>query len=279
MKPPSRAAAAHPDPAGPDPAGPDPAGSDPAGSDPAGFDPAGFDPAGFDPAGFDPAGPDPRARLPAAERLKVNEVFHSLQGEGTFAGLPCVLIRLTGCQMRCRWCDSEYSFYEGEWRTREELLREVAAFGCRLVEVTGGEPLLQPGCRPLLAALCDAGYEVLLETGGGLDISDIDPRVHRIVDVKCPGSGEAENNRWQNLDLLTGRDEVKFVLAGEADYRWARDVVAERRLTSRCPVLFSPVHGELEARELAAWVLADRLEVRVQLQLHKLLWGAKTRGV
>lgn len=221
----------------------------------------------------------PALELPAERRLRVNEIFYSLQGESTFAGRPCVLIRLTGCQMRCRWCDTEYAFYEGSWMSREEVLAEVASHRCPLVEVTGGEPLLQPGTPPLLAALCDAGYEVLLETGGGLDVGVVDSRVRRIVDVKCPGSGEAGNNRWENLDLLTGRDEVKFVLAGEADYRWAREVVERHRLAERCPVHFSPVHGELEAADLAAWVLRDRLPVRVSLQLHKLLWGAATRGV
>ena len=222
---------------------------------------------------------DEHLRLPAAERLRVNEIFYSIQGESTRAGLPCVLVRLTGCQMRCSWCDSTYSFYEGSWMSVGEVLDAVAAFGCPLVEVTGGEPLLQPGTPPLLAALCNAGYEVLLETGGGLDVGTVDPRVRRIVDVKCPGSGEAENNRWANLDLLTARDEVKFVLAGEDDYRWAREVVERHRLAERCPVHFSPVHGELEPADLAAWVLRDRLPVRVALQLHKLLWGASTRGV
>ncbi|MDX1502911.1 MAG: radical SAM protein [Thermoanaerobaculia bacterium] len=223
--------------------------------------------------------PDPRVHLPAAQRVRVNEIFHSLQGESTAAGRPCVLVRLTGCQMRCRWCDSEHSFYEGSWRTLDEVTAEVESYACRLVEVTGGEPLLQPGCLPLMSRLADAGHEVLLETGGGLDISGVDPRVRRILDVKCPGSGEAAANRWENLELLTSRDEVKFVLAGEADYLWAREVVRERRLAERCPVHFSPVWGELEPRVLAAWLLRDGLDVRLQLQLHKLLWGAETRGV
>lgn len=209
----------------------------------------------------------------------MHEIFYSLQGESTFAGLPCVLVRLTGCQMRCTWCDTEHAFYEGEWMPREAVLERVADLGCELVELTGGEPLLQPGARPLLAALCDAGYTVLLETGGGLDIGGVDPRVHRIVDVKCPGSGEAANNHWPNLDLLGPRDEVKMVLADEADYLWARDLVRRHRLTARCPVHFSPVHGSLDRERLAAWILRDRLPVRLQLQLHKLLWGAATRGV
>jgi 7-carboxy-7-deazaguanine synthase len=213
-----------------------------------------------------------------AERLKVHEIFYSLQGESSFAGRPCVLVRLTGCQMRCVWCDTEYAFYEGGWRTLDEIVAEVAGYSCPLVELTGGEPLLQPAALPLLRRLCDQGYEVLLETGGGLDIGGVDPRVRRIVDVKCPGSGEAANNRWSNLGLLTARDELKFVLADRGDYEWARDVLAEHRLEGRCPIHFSPVHGSLEPRDLAAWILGDRLAVRMQLQLHKLLWGA-ARGV
>lgn len=213
------------------------------------------------------------------KRLRVHEIFCSVQGESTFAGRRCVLVRLTGCQMRCRWCDTEYAFYEGSWWTLPEVLEKVAGFACPLVEVTGGEPLLQPGCRVLLEALCERGYEVLLETGGGLDIAGIDPRVHRIVDIKCPGSGEVDANRWSNLELLTPRDEVKLVLADRQDYEWARDVIARLRLPTRCAVHFSPVWGELDARLLADWVLEDKLEVRVQVQLHKLLWGASARGV
>ncbi len=212
-------------------------------------------------------------------RLRVNEIFHSIQGESTFAGRPCVLVRLTGCQMRCHWCDTAYAFYEGQWMSQPEVLAAVAAFECPLVELTGGEPLLQPGARPLLTALADAGYEVLLETGGGLDIADIDPRVHRIVDVKCPGSGEVLHNHWPNLDQLTQRDELKFVLADEADYLWARDLVRARRLAERCAVHFSPVHGQLDRQSLARWILHDRLPVRLQLQLHKFIWDPQQRGV
>jgi 7-carboxy-7-deazaguanine synthase len=221
---------------------------------------------------------EPRAasavlRLPPSERLRVNEIFYSLQGESTRAGRPCVLVRLTGCHLRCRWCDTEYAFHEGDWLSREEVVARVAAFGCPLVELTGGEPLLQPGALPLLAALCDAGYEVLLETSGAVDIGDVDPRVRRIVDIKCPGSGEAERNRWQNLELLRPTDELKLVLADEADYVWARDLVLARELHRRCPVHFSPVAGELPPATLAAWILRDHLPVRLQLQLHKQLWG------
>jgi len=227
---------------------------------------------------------EPVLDLPPEERLKVHEIFYSLQGESTRAGRPCVLVRLTGCQMRCVWCDSEYAFYEGRWMSCQEVLDEVASHGCPMVEVTGGEPLLQPGAQPLMTTLCDAGYEVLLETGGGVDIGEVDPRVRRIVDVKCPGSGEAENNRWANLDLLTPRDELKFVVADEEDYRWARDRVLGRtgrgrKLHQVCPISFSPVWGRVEPAELAEWILRDRLPVRFQLQLHKILWGADTRGV
>jgi 7-carboxy-7-deazaguanine synthase len=217
--------------------------------------------------------------LPAEERLRVHEIFYSLQGESTFAGRPCVLVRLTGCQMRCTWCDTEYAFHEGTWRSVDDVVAEAAGFGCPLVEVTGGEPLLQPGALTLLGRLADRGFEVLLETGGGLDISAVDPRVRRIVDVKCPGSGEHEANHWPNLDLLRPSDELKLVLAGEDDYRWARDLVVSRRLAERCPIHFAPVHDRLDARDLAAWILRDRLPVRLQLQLHKLLCGAATRGV
>jgi 7-carboxy-7-deazaguanine synthase len=212
-------------------------------------------------------------------RLKVTEIFHSIQGESSLAGRPCVFVRLTGCQMRCVWCDTAYAFHGGEWRSVEEVVAEVRALGCPLVEVTGGEPLLQPGVHPLMTRLCDEGFEVLLETGGGLDISGVDPRVKRIVDVKCPGSGEAAHNRWENLDHVRPGDELKFVLADRADYEWARQTIAERGLAGRCPIHLSPVWGAVDPAELAAWILADRLPVRLSLQLHKLLWGAEARGV
>jgi len=220
---------------------------------------------------------------PAAEprpgRLRIHEIFHSIQGESSFAGRPCVFVRLTGCQMRCVWCDTAYAFHEGDWRTVEEVVAEVRGYGCPLVEVTGGEPLLQPAVHPLMRRLCDEGFEVLLETGGGLDIAPVDPRVRRIVDVKCPGSGEAANNRWANLDALRAGDEVKFVIADAADYAWAREVVARHALAARCPVHFSPVWGRLSPEQLSAWILADRLPVRLGLQLHKIVWGAEARGV
>lgn len=219
------------------------------------------------------------AELPAVERLKIHEIFYSIQGESTHAGRPCVLVRLTGCQMRCVWCDTAYAFYQGEWKSVAEVIETVGNFGCPLVEITGGEPLLQPGALTLMRRLCDAGYEVLLETGGGVDIHPVDPRVRRIVDVKCPDSGELEGNLWANLDRLRHGDELKFVLASRRDYEFARDLVQERRLGHRFPVHFSVVHGMLEPQRLADWVLHDRLPVRLQLQLHKLLWGAETRGV
>ena len=232
-------------------------------------------------AGAAPPGARPAhgvLRLPPERRLRVNEIFYSLQGESSFAGRPCVLVRLTGCHLRCSWCDSEHAFYEGEWLSLDEVLSRVATLGCPLVELTGGEPLLQPAALPLLAALCDAGYQVLLETSGAVDISAVDPRVRRIVDVKCPGSGEADRNHWPNLEALRPGDELKLVLADEADYEWARELVLERRLHERCPVWFSPVAGRLDPALLAGWILRDHLPVRLQLQLHKLLWG-DARGV
>jgi 7-carboxy-7-deazaguanine synthase len=217
-----------------------------------------------------------------APRLKIHEIFHSIQGESTHAGRPCTFVRLTGCQMRCAWCDTEYAFYDGAWMTLDEIVARVAAIDCPLVEITGGEPLLQPAVHPLMTSLADAGYEVLLETGGGLDISGVDPRVRRIVDVKCPGSREAANNRWENLAHLRPGDELKFVVADEADYAWAKRVLAERGLGARgLPIHFSPVTGEggLAAATLAGWILRDRLPVRLGLQLHKIVWGVDRRGV
>ncbi len=208
-----------------------------------------------------------------AVNLRVSEVFLSIQGETSRTGLPTVFIRLTGCPLRCRWCDTTYSFQGGETIALEELLRQVAAFGVGTVCVTGGEPLAQKGCPALLAALCDEGYSVSLETSGAYDIAAVDPRVSRIVDIKPPESGESERNLWDNIPLLNARDEVKFVLANRADYDWARVAVRQHELIARCPVLFSPVQGELDPQQLAEWILADRLPVRMQVQLHKILWG------
>jgi 7-carboxy-7-deazaguanine synthase len=221
-----------------------------------------------------------RLDLPAEQRLKIHEIFRSIQGESTHAGRPCAFVRLTGCQMRCVWCDTAYAFHEGSWMSVDEVVARVAELGVGLVEVTGGEPLLQPAVHTLMGRLADAGHEVLLETGGGLDISEVDPRVRRIVDVKCPGSGEAENNRWENLDALRPGDELKFVLAGESDYDWAKRTIDERGLLEHgVPILFAPVWSTLSATRLADWIARDRLPVRLNLQLHKILWGAETRGV
>lgn len=206
-------------------------------------------------------------------RLRVSEVFFSLQGEASRVGLPTLFIRLTGCPLRCGYCDTAHAFQGGEWMGLDELLARARPPSVRHVTVTGGEPLAQRPCLALLKGLCDLGLDVSLETSGALDIAAVDPRVARIVDVKTPASGEAGRNLWSNLALLTPRDEVKFVLGGEADYVWAKGVLADHGLVSRCPVLFSPVWGSLEPADLAEWVLRDGLEVRVQVQLHKLLWG------
>ncbi len=207
--------------------------------------------------------------------LRVTEIFHSLQGESSRAGLPTVFVRLTGCPLRCAWCDTDYAFSGGETMTLGEVLVEVARHGARQVCVTGGEPLAQKACLPLLKALCDAGYSVSLETSGALDIAQVDARVSRIMDLKAPASGEADRNHWENLDRLNAGDEIKIVLADEADYDWAKSVLAARRLDAICPVLLSPVAGKLDAKRLAEWVLRDKLPVRVQLQLHKLIWGSE----
>lgn len=205
--------------------------------------------------------------------LRITEIFYSLQGEASRVGLPTVFVRLTGCPLRCSWCDTTYSFTGGEAASIASVLAEVAKYPARQVCVTGGEPLSQKECLPLLVALCDAGYDVSLETSGALDVSAVDPRVSRIMDLKAPDSGEVGRNLWSNLDCLDGRDEIKIVIASRGDYEWARDVVRQRQIDAICPVLFSPAQGLLEARSLADWILEDGLNVRFQLQLHKLLWG------
>lgn len=213
------------------------------------------------------------ARDEASATLRVSEIFHSIQGESTRAGLPTTFIRLTGCPLRCDWCDTEHAFTGGANMTIAGILARVDDIGCPTVCVTGGEPLAQKACPVLLGALCDAGYSVSLETSGALDIAAVDARVARIVDLKAPGSGESEKNLWRNLDHLTAHDELKLVLASEADYAWAKSVVATRHPERHCPVLFSPVPGRLDPATLAEWILRDRLPVRFQLQLHKILWG------
>lgn len=205
--------------------------------------------------------------------LRLTEVFFSLQGEAARAGLPTVFVRLTGCPLRCTWCDTTYSFTGGAAATIESVLAEVAKYPTRHVCVTGGEPLAQKGCLPLLTALCDAGYDVALETSGALDIAGVDPRVARIMDLKAPDSGECAKNRWENLAHLVTGDEIKIVIASRADYEWARSAFHERKLDQCCPVLFSPAQGLVDPTALAEWILEDGLNVRFQLQLHKLLWG------
>jgi 7-carboxy-7-deazaguanine synthase len=206
-------------------------------------------------------------------RLKLTEIFLSLQGEAESAGWPTVFVRLTGCPLRCSYCDTAYAFHGGQWWDIDAILAEVARHGVRHVCVTGGEPLAQKRCLRLLEQLCDAGYDVSLETSGALDIADVDPRVSRVLDIKTPASQEAARNRLENLPLLSARDQIKFVLCGRADYDWARAIVAEHRLHERCTVWFSPSKSELAPRDLADWIVADRLPVRFQMQLHKLLWN------
>ncbi|NND59208.1 MAG: 7-carboxy-7-deazaguanine synthase QueE [Gammaproteobacteria bacterium] len=212
-----------------------------------------------------------KEQLPASERLKITEIFHSLQGESSRVGLPTVFVRLTGCPLRCQYCDTAYAFFGGEWMHFDEIADRVAIHGTRYVCITGGEPLAQKNCIGLAQRLCDAGYQVSIETSGAYDIGALDARVMRIMDIKTPGSGEVERNLLDNLELLRARDEVKFVICHRDDYEWARDFVNTHTLP--CAVLFSPSHGQLNAAELAGWILEDRLPVRYQVQLHKYLWG------
>jgi 7-carboxy-7-deazaguanine synthase len=212
--------------------------------------------------------------------LTVNEIFHSIQGESTYAGEPCVFVRLTACDLRCSWCDTAYAFHEGRKMSVDQVLADVEQYGCRTVEVTGGEPLLQPDVYPLLSRLLEGGKRVLLETGGHRSIEGVPPGVIRIVDIKCPGSGESEKVDWTNLGRLTSADQVKFVIRDRQDYEFAREVVAREHLAARAgAVLFSPVHGILNPRDLAEWILGDRLAVRLQLQAHKYIWSPDARGV
>lgn len=210
--------------------------------------------------------------------MRITEIFYSIQGESTHAGRPCVFVRLTGCNLRCRWCDSEYTFTGGEKATLPEVMERVRLYGCKLVEITGGEPLAQAEAFELIKTLADEGFEVLIETSGSIDIAPVDPRAKIILDIKCPGSGEASKNRWSNIDVLRPHDEIKFVIADRADYEWARDVIAEKKL-DRWTVLLSAVWGELEMKPLAEWMLADHVPARLQTQLHKHIWGADVKGV
>jgi len=217
--------------------------------------------------------------------LRVTEIFHSIQGESTWAGYPCTFIRLTGCPLRCVWCDTEYAFYGGDKVELTELVEKVRAIGTRLVEITGGEPLIHRNAFVLARMLLDEGYTVLIETSGAIDVAPLDTRAHKIMDLKCPGSGEAARNLWSNLDHLTERDELKFVIKDRADYEWARDVVRTRGLDTRKAhgqlreILFSPVWESVDFKEMAEWILADHLPVRYQIQLHKIIWGANVPGV
>ena len=207
------------------------------------------------------------------ERLRINEIFHSLQGEADSVGFRTVFVRLTGCPLRCRYCDTEYAFHAGDWHDLDSILESVRQFDATHVCVTGGEPLAQPNCLMLLERLCDAGFKVSLETSGAMSIERVDPRVVRVLDVKTPGSGEVARNRVENFPLLTPHDQVKFVICSREDYDWSRAYLQEHALSERCQVLFSPSYTEVPAATLADWILADRLPVRFQLQLHKLLWG------
>lgn len=220
-----------------------------------------------------------QAQSKTTATLLVNELFASIQGESTYAGRPCTFIRLTGCPLRCRWCDSEFAYSDGERLPQEEILQRVASLGHRLVEVTGGEPLAQPGCPDLLKALCDASYEVLLETNGAMDMDPVDRRVVKIVDVKCPSSGESDKTRWDQLTQLGDRDELKFVIAGRDDYLWARQALIDNDMQNVRPIHFSPVQGELSPAKLAQWIIEDKLPVRLHLQLHKIIWPGVNSGV
>jgi 7-carboxy-7-deazaguanine synthase len=216
----------------------------------------------------------------AGKTLTINEIYHSIQGESTWAGQPCVFVRLTFCDLRCNYCDTEYAFYEGKKQTPEEIVATVVTFQCPLVEITGGEPLLQKNVLPLMTLLADRGHTVLLETSGAHDISKVDPRVHRIMDLKTPGSGECAKNLFSNIDHLTKRDEVKFVIGSREDYEWSRKQIERYGLPQRCgTVLFSPIFGRIDPREIVEWILADKLPVRFQLQMHKFIWAPTERGV
>jgi 7-carboxy-7-deazaguanine synthase len=221
----------------------------------------------------DPAAPPSVTVAPSGTRLKLTEIFLSIQGEADSVGWPTVFVRLTGCPLRCQYCDTQYSFHGGEWFALEQVLKRVAEYGVRHVCVTGGEPLAQKACLPLLKSLCDAGYRVSLETSGAIDVRNVDPRVIRVVDIKTPGSGEVHRNRLENIDSLRAEEQVKFVICDRQDFEWSRNLLRERSLHDTCTVLFSPSFGQLQARDLAQWILDERLPVRLQVQMHKYLWG------
>jgi 7-carboxy-7-deazaguanine synthase len=208
-----------------------------------------------------------------SSRLRVTEIFYSLQGEARTVGYPTVFIRLTGCPLRCGYCDTTYAFQGGEWKTLDSILEEVKSYKPRYITVTGGEPLAQKQCINLLTRLCDAGYQVSLETSGAIDVANVDPRVSKVMDLKTPGSGEESKNQYENIQHLTSNDQLKFVICNREDYDWSIGKIEEYNLTEKCEVLFSPIHGELEPSQLAEWILQDKLPVRFQLQLHKYLWG------
>jgi len=222
---------------------------------------------------------------PEAPFLRITEIFHSIQGESSWSGLPCTFVRLTGCPLRCVWCDTEYAFHGGERRSLDEIVDEVRSIGTSLVEITGGEPLAHPNAYVLIERLLNEGFTVLVETSGAFDVAPLDPRAHRIMDLKCPGSGESDRNLWENLDHLTGADEVKFVVLDREDYEWAKATILERGLERRVldgtlgGLLMSPVWGTCDLLDLAGWILEDRLPVRLQTQLHKHIWEPDTRGV
>ncbi len=213
------------------------------------------------------------------KQMQITEIYHSIQGESTYAGLPCVFIRLTGCSLRCSWCDTTYAFHGGTEMSIDQICSQILSYSPTLVEITGGEPLDQPEVLSLIERLCNEGYEVLIETSGAIDITPLDARAHVILDVKCPGSNMTTFMHWENINALKLKDQVKFVLADRADYEWAVSIIDKHQLDGRCPILFSPVFGVLESKILSAWVLQDRLKVRVQLQLHKYIWDPKTQGV
>lgn len=213
------------------------------------------------------------------KQLRINEIFFSIQGESSYAGLPCVFVRLTYCNLRCSYCDTEYAFYEGDWRDFDDIIHEIKKYNCNLVEVTGGEPLLQENSGPFMSRLCDDGFNVLVETGGHMSIEHVDSRVKKIMDVKCPSSNESHKMYWHNMEVLNHDDQVKFVIGNREDYQFTKDVITRFNLNKKCTILLSPVFAELPAQELAEWILKDNLPVRMQLQMHKFIWQPETRGV